>query len=241
MTNTLPKRGILYMVWGGPEHRIQLNESVDSVRNQYPDMPICICDLDQQFPNTKPRLGIKSWMYDISPFEETLFLDTDTKVLGDLSFGFDKAKQYGMAVAIDHACYARRWHEVRKLVPTEIHQDIVEYNTGVIFFNKQVKVKAVFDQWKSWEHISWNDQPGFAVAIEKANFCPFVLPDHIWNYRVYNADRLFGPIKIWHTEKPNHLTETIKQAITQEHNWRMYQVPELQAQHPEDRETILKC
>ncbi len=48
-------------------------------------------------PNT---LNQKATMFDLSPFDETLFLDLDTVVLGRLDFGFQKAQQFGLAIAI---------------------------------------------------------------------------------------------------------------------------------------------
>jgi hypothetical protein len=37
-------------------------------------------------------------MLEVTPFEETLFLDNDTVVLGRLDYGFQKASQFGLAI-----------------------------------------------------------------------------------------------------------------------------------------------
>ena len=171
-------------------------------------------------------------MYADSPFDTTLFLDTDTEVLGDLSYGFRQAEKHGMAITIDHACKAKRWYQ-HDHIP---HDDIVEYNTGVIFFTKNEQNARLFQEWESLVKTRGNDQPTFALAADCVNLNPFVLPDHIWNYRVYSADRMFGAVKIWHTKHPHVLTPSIRKALSDDHNYRWYEVPEIKRQNPSDWE-----
>lgn len=240
----MPTKGILYVVWGGEEHRRQMAESIASVQKIHPELPIHIADLDLMIPDKPKSFYVKAWLDELSPFDITLFLDTDTQVLGDISYGFKLAELHGMAITIEHACYARRWPELEQFIPTTVHPETIEYNTGVIFFKKDhPKVIEVFKHWKNWIWVSWADQPSFAVAVEHSQFTPFVLPGHVWNYRVYNADRLFGPVKIWHTEKPNHLTPEIQESLTknvEKYGWRMYNIPAIAAQDPADRASILQ-
>ena len=75
-------------------------------------------------------LNKKVAMLDLSPFDETLFLDIDTVVMGDLNFGFEKAKKFGMAIAICEAPWGKRYQKI-------FSGDEIEYNTGVIFFTKE--------------------------------------------------------------------------------------------------------
>ncbi len=42
----------------------------------------------------------KCAMFDLSPFAETVFLDADTVVLGDLTFAFEKAAAFGLACSL---------------------------------------------------------------------------------------------------------------------------------------------
>ena len=46
-----------------------------------------------------------------------------------------------------------------------------------------------------------NDQAAFARAIEMTGFNPFVLPFN-WNFRPKWHRSFFGPLKIWHDQKP---------------------------------------
>jgi hypothetical protein len=154
-------------------------------------------------------------MFDLSPFDETLFLDVDTVVLGNLDFGFYKAKQFGLAMSICEAPWAKRY-------PAIFSSDEVEYNTGVIFFSK--KAQPLFEKWNELSltadssligvnngqvyKIAAQDQGSFALAIDQTGFNPFVLPLN-WNFRPIWHRSFFGPIKIWHdyTDPPPFFEE----------------------------------
>jgi hypothetical protein len=151
-------------------------------------------------------------MYDLSPFDQTLFLDADTVVTGNLDYGFDRARMYGIALCICECPWARRYKG--------FEADSVEYNTGVLFFDKDHfddgpqawTTRDVFRQWKRNRNIDSssrfvgadgvktqivNDQASFALAIEQKGFNPFVLPLN-WNFRHRWQKTVFGPVKIWH-------------------------------------------
>ena len=195
-------RGILSIYWGD-ETKLPIERLKASVRKFHPDLPHEIIKLDA--PSGDPRsLNKKATMLDLSPFEETLFLDLDTVVMGNLDYGFEKAKTFGLALSICEVPWAKRY-------PKIFTGDEIEYNTGVIFFTK--KAKPVFDKWKELAltidssiygvneqglYISpANDQGSFALAIVQTGFNPFVLPLN-WNFRPEWQRSFFGPIKIWH-------------------------------------------
>jgi len=154
-------------------------------------------------------------MLDLSPFDETLFLDIDTVVMGNLDFGFEKAKSFGMAISICEAPWGRRYKKI-------FFGDEVEYNTGVIFFTKRAKL--VFNAWKELagtidssilivkDQVIYtmpaNDQGSFALAVVRTGFNPYVLPLN-WNFRPGWHRSFFGPIKVWHdySEPPPFLEE----------------------------------
>jgi hypothetical protein len=195
-------RGILSIYWGD-ESKFPIERLKASVKKFHPELQHEIIKVEAPSGDTS-SLNKKAAMLDLSPFDETLFLDLDTVVLGRLDFGFEKAAQYGIALAICETPWGRRY-------PKIFQGDQIEYNTGVIFFTKQVK--AVFDQWKvlagsidsSIPYVQngqiltmpANDQGSFALAIEKTKFNPFVLPLN-WNFRPIWHKSFFGPIKIWH-------------------------------------------
>jgi hypothetical protein len=195
-------RGILSIYWGD-ESKLPIERLKESVKKYHPELQHEIVKVEA--PSGDPNsLNKKAAMLDLSPFDETLFLDLDTVVLGRLDFGFEKAAQHGLAVAICEAPWGRRY-------PKIFQGDQIEYNTGVIFFTRQAQI--VFDQWKilagsidsSILHVQngqvvimpANDQGSFALAVDKTKFNPFVLPLN-WNFRPIWHKSFFGPIKIWH-------------------------------------------
>jgi hypothetical protein len=194
-------RGILYIVWGS-DHRDILARSIASIQHWHPELPYKVVEM----PDYSSVL-CKSKMCDLSPFDETLFLDADTTALGKLDYGFEKAKQHGIALCISACPWNRRYH----LLPGQ-HHDEVEYSSGVIFFTKALSVQFVFERWKAisttdsrCRYINegivgeqhHNDQAHLTLAMQLRNFNPFVLPLN-WNLFPKWQKQFFGPVKIWH-------------------------------------------
>jgi hypothetical protein len=191
-------RGVMYAVWGD-KVLPYLQRSIDSVNKLHPELPIHV----EYLPNSSTLLdlvGIQQW----SPFEETLFLGADQVVLGNLNYGFEQARKFGLALCINECPWARRYGG--------LDGDLLEYNSGSMFFTKEAKV--VFDAWESCARtidssilfygpdsnllrMPYNDQAGLAKAMHDINFNPFILPFN-WNFRPMWYKSFWGPIKIWH-------------------------------------------
>ena len=193
----MSKRGVIYLYWGDSVEN-ELSRSIDSLQRIHPELPYERIKL----PEGSSLLD-KSTMLTRSPFETTLFLDTDTVVLDRLNYGFEKAERHGLACCINECPWARRY--------CDIAGDQIEYNTGVLFLTKAAQ--PVFDRWKAISHsidssivfrregknlvMPHNDQAGFSQAVEDTGFNPFILPLN-WNYRPAWQKSFFGPIKVWH-------------------------------------------
>lgn len=193
-------RGVLYIAWPNePRMAGLLDRSTVSLKAVHPELPYHVERLEEG-----SSLLDKSRMADLSPFDETLFLDADTVVMGRLDYGFEKAAQHGLACCICECPWARRFSGL------ENRGDIVEYNTGVIFFTR--KSRPLFDAWVRLRGIGSslfyrapegvkimleNDQAGFAAAVDETGFNPFALPLN-WNFRRQWQETVFGPVKIWH-------------------------------------------
>jgi hypothetical protein len=197
----MEKRGVLYVYWGGSRQERFLERSVQSLFEHHPELPVQI----EKLPDNATLLD-KSGMFALSRFEETLFLDIDTVVLGNLTFGFEKAARHGIACAINECPWARR------CAGLSADGDIVEYNTGVLFFTRAAK--ELFGEWRRYaavvdssiRHISDDgalsvdpvgDQASFAKAVDQTGFPLFALPLN-WNFRPKWYGSYFGPIRIWH-------------------------------------------
>lgn len=197
MSDKTPKRGVLYIVWGNFDRAV-LARSQASLARVHPDLPVHVAELP-----TGSTLLDKAGMLEFSPFAETLFLDADTVVLDDLSYGFEQAARFGLACSICECPWARRYGG--------ISGEMVEYNTGVLFFTEAAR--AVFDAWRARNadtdssivfhngdelaRMPLNDQAGFARAVDETGFRPFVLP-YNWNFRPQWHKSWFGPLKVWH-------------------------------------------
>jgi hypothetical protein len=187
--------GVLYCVWG--QNDDFLNRSIGSLPT---GLPYHV----QRLPETSTLLA-KANLFNYSPFDTTLFLDVDTVVLGELALGFRKAEKFGLACCICECPYARRFPSLKHL------GDIVEYNTGVLFFSREAS--PVFRMWSllaesldsSLPFVSGdgikvmpeNDQASFAAAVNATGFNPFILPLN-WNLRPKWQTEIFGEVKIWH-------------------------------------------
>jgi hypothetical protein len=195
-------RGVLYIVWG-EKGEAALPRSQASLKAHHPELPVEVVRLPPAGDPIEMLLR-KAGMFDMSPFEETLFLDADTVVMGRLDYAFEKARAFGLACCICECPWARRYMQNKM-------GDRIEYNTGVLFFTP--KAKPIFDAWKDYAgkmdssiafvqneeliKMSHNDQASFAMAADTAGLAPFVLPLN-WNFRPGWYRSFFGPIKIWH-------------------------------------------
>lgn len=195
-------RGVLYMVWG-EEVDVALRRSIASLKAMHPELPHHVVRLS---PGTDLLRGLleKSRMMDLSPYEETLFLDADTVVLDRLDFGFEQAARRDVACSICECPWTRRYRGMPR-------DDGVEYNTGVLFFTP--RARPLFNRWNELAprvdssinflrdgrpaNMPFNDQASFAKAIAESDRLPFVLPVN-WNFRPAWHTSFFGPLKVWH-------------------------------------------
>ena len=196
-------RGIVSIFWGD-KSKLPIERLRASIKKYHPELPHEIVQV-QAPGNDASSYNQKAAMYELSPFDETLFLDVDTVVMGKLDYGFEMARTHGLALAICECPWARRYSRI-------FDGDQIEYNTGVVFFTK--KALPVFEKWKAiagsvdssitfvdangnFDVMTANDQGSFALAIEETKFNPYVLPLN-WNFRPTWYRSFFGPIKIWH-------------------------------------------
>lgn len=213
-------RGVIYVVWGDalnvPNaglHSTEIFRSVKSVKTfGYPACLVTAKDteIDAQtldmfdkvirvnFPTELQHMARKTLAYDYTPFDETLYLDTDTEVFESLDFGFEMAERHGLAL-----CFAPpfRLQGNKK----EVHRDLICYNAGVLFFNKNYAVQKLIREWQRLcvEYMQTNDQACLCSAIDLQHFNPFVLP-HTWNFRGHFGRSIWihGKIHIWHSRRP---------------------------------------
>lgn len=209
------KRAILYVAYGNKFLEF-IHKAIQSP--QFPEYPIYLLT-DKRTPIESSDLFHeilridfeleghlrKSELVKILPDEEItfLYLDTDTIILDDVSLGFEKAEQYGMAVT---------QAPVYSMDNYELFQDIMRaegvepkgnlmYNAGVIFFHLNSTTRAVLNEYHDlcdkYKTETDNDQFLLNVVFEKLSFNPYTLSPS-YNYRAL-GELLSGNVRIWHS------------------------------------------
>ena len=149
------------------------------------------CDLVNHLPN-----GIDTF----------LFLDVDTRVLTDISLGFEKAEKHGIAMA-QAAHYSlgdfKRFSQIMDREGIQ-HRGQLLYNSGVVFFSTAPEVLAVFrlseQLSRKYPDAPWGDQTYLTLAMEKLDFNPYTLSAS-YNHRAF-GELISGEIHIWHSYRP---------------------------------------
>jgi len=201
-------RGILFLAFGSK----YIAQAVESARyaREY-GLPITlITDNDSRLPDRIFDKVIRSeirkdsiYAYKgeliptLTPYDTTLYLDSEAKLVGDPEFAFDKAERHGIAIALApfYDLDSRDMNLVKK------KEGLPQYNCGVMFFNKQIAGHVL----KEWSVRCFNekancDQIILTQVMHDKHFSPYVLTAN-WNYRS-KWQFLHGNLKVWHTTKP---------------------------------------
>lgn len=216
------RRAIIFLAWGA-DHIGELYRCIDE--SLLPDYPIfLITDHDTPFDHPKVTvrrvdfklMGLKGharcgelWDHIPPEFDTYLYLDVDTRILGDISLGFEKAEQCGMALA-QAAHYSlehfRAYSEVMIAEGVEPKGQLI-YGAGVIFFARTPHVEKVMReyrrlcaQYSDTPEARWGDQPHLSLAMELHKLNPYTLSTG-FNHRAF-GEWISGEIRVWHSYKP---------------------------------------
>jgi hypothetical protein len=138
--------------------------------------------------------------------ERTLFLDTDTRVCGDLAEVFDLLDAFDLAAA--HAPI-RIGPGQPAALSARAPASFPELNTGVIAYRGTTAVRGLLDRWRSL-HEEWSasnranlgDQATFRVALYGSDVRFAVLPPE-FNCRFTFPTYVQGPVRILHGRAPD--------------------------------------
>lgn len=193
--------GILYMGFGS-RAASEIRKSMASLRNVGLKIPVCVVGdtpvrgaqfiqwegespFDgSQRENFQFRAGrVKPFLYGLTPFERTLYIDADTEFMSDILQGFGFLDQYDMALAEELLSIGQLYNKARsgwEINIIERDATIAEIggdpntkflNSGVIFFRKCDQVAALFEawgrQWLRWQQ--WDEQLSLMRALHE---CP---------------------------------------------------------------------
>lgn len=169
-------RGAVYIVHG--EKAVKAAEkSIDYFMQNNP-YPVAVIgdfiEMTQQIyfddVNSKGRFT-KVNLFDLSPFDQTLYLDADTVPHADLTAGFDILDD-GFDVVIMPSSQQGNdclWHveeEERKYTFDLVGNNPLQLQAGLFYFRKNKRTKQLFHYWKmEWYQFVGQDQGALLRAL----------------------------------------------------------------------------
>ena len=149
-----------------PSLKIHLYTDQDSVDLQYFDSVGMI---------KKPHVRSKVDYIHQSPFERTLYMDTDTKIVRDISEMFRILDRFDLAIAHAHS---RNRASTNQLWREDIPKGFPQLNGGIILFNKNDKTQQLFKDWEKAFHANsfTKDQVTLRELIWLSDIRMYVLP-----------------------------------------------------------------
>jgi len=179
------EKGYLYIAYGEAFTKEALM-SISSLR-RYTKLPIAIyTDKKEIVAERQEELKIdligeivanhlraKVDYMDQSPFQKTVFLDSDTVIVRNCDDMFDILERFDIGIVDD---YARKRENYSKQVPeyNDIPYAFSEGNSGVIAFNNSLRTQTFLKMWKEYFYQYFKitngwDQVSFRIALWKSN------------------------------------------------------------------------
>lgn len=115
-----------------------------------------------------------------SPFKKTIYLDSDTIIVNNISDIFELLNKFDVAYTLDFARKRKNMSEKIKKY-SEIPYSFSEINGGILAFRKNDNVDEFLNKWKDYfykffaETNGW-DQPSLRIALWESNLKLVCLP-----------------------------------------------------------------
>lgn len=225
--STHRQRGILYIASGKP-YIEEACRSAESVKHHHPDLSITLFTHSDAEHDAFDQVIVRDDLAQLaqakekkitylgqSPYRETLFLDTDTYICGDLFELFPLLQSFDFAAA--HAP-SRLYYE-HGPYPSDLPESFPEMNTGVLLYqsdapNVQGFLKQWLDCYRKMRRIDGvdRDQISFREVLFGSELRVATLPSEYncrFNFPVY----LDGPAKILHGRHPTLNEKEIERII----------------------------
>ena len=194
-------RGILY-ISTGKQHTQMAVESAYSVKLVHPNIKVHLftdqhklnCNhIDSISIVDRPHIRSKVDYISRSPYDQTLYLDSDTRVIAKIDELFDLLNKFDLALSHAHK---RNNPATLEKWTMNITTAFPQLNSGVILFNNNLKVKHFFQAWATSYHNAqkFKDQITLRELLWKSDISFFVLPPE------YNI-RFKKYLSVWTTEE----------------------------------------
>jgi hypothetical protein len=202
-------RGIVYIATGN-QFVTEARVSARTVLERMPDVNITlITDISVDVPEfdtvmtlADPRddFGDQVYALDRTPYDRTVFLDTDIYLTEAIDDMWDLLDEFDIAAAHNKV----NWSSDRIDVPevTALPECFPEYNSGVVAFKKNERVDGFFEEWRNaYRKVlasgQIHNQAAFRVALYRSDVRIATLPT-TYNCVFRRPGCVNGKIKAFH-------------------------------------------
>lgn len=210
----MEKNGILYIAFKKHhlvDHIKEVIHSAKSVKRLYPSLHITLFtdkdpnseyfDKVETFPINSKR--VKQHFLYRTPYKNTLYLDSDTEIVGPIIELFDLMERFDIAATHDLMRKDKKKSGVYSDY-ADIPDGFPEFAGGVILFKKTDVIRNFFKVWRK-NYNKWysftkeeRDQPSFRVSLwECFDLHIHTLPPE-FNIRTKKYDNIVPRINHWH-------------------------------------------
>lgn len=204
--------GIVYIT-SGDVYLEEAKVSARRVKEVMPDVDVAVIAdrppdsdiFDEYVELSEPNY---SWMDKVenlprSPFEKTIYFDSDIYLEKDVSELFSLLDRYDMALVPDtyqHPVHeSHPYHSQAGELYSGVDRVLTEYNAGVIVYQQSRTVRDTFADWRELydPENHWSDQPSLRVALAQNDVRVHPLRTQ-YNYVPGLENALVGEVKIVH-------------------------------------------
>ena len=182
MTSKVAERGFLYIAFGDAFTKEALM-SIKSLK-KFNSEPVALFTDQPKLDNfeglvdvyaqIQPRhIRAKVDFIDKTPFEKTVYLDSDTLIVRNISDMFDILDRFDVGLTND---YARKRTKYSKIVPeyAEIPYSFSEVNGGIMAYNSSLATQSFLSLWKEYfykyfQQTNGWDQVSLRISLWRSN------------------------------------------------------------------------
>lgn len=218
-----PTRGVVYIATG-EQYIKEAHRSVQSLKDACGDIHTTLFTDDKvgseyfddirQLEDPDHDFGDSILKPSMTPYDKTLFLDSDTHICGDITDVFELLDRFDIAAA--HNPGSRVPEAVSGYKPQDLPDAFPLYNTGVIAYRDTEAVNEFFADWEDTYFRSKTgsglNQPAFRKTLFQSDLEIATLPSE-YNLRIrYKGSTGFmtDTVKIVHGRHPAELSTVAK-------------------------------
>jgi hypothetical protein len=213
----MPTNGVIYIAYGA-KYAAEAARSAASVKQWMPDLPITLftesppaeAPFDQIVEVTAQPYHRKLKLRCLAqtPYERTLFLDTDTYVCGDIRPLFALLDEFDFAAAHDSERIRAKDAQFMPDVIAQVPLPFAQFNSGVILYKLSSEMRRLLADWENVleRHGQVAKERGLRRAIDQTALREALYTSRVrvatltpeYNCSAGNVGFLEGAVKIMH-------------------------------------------